>query len=428
MDQDVRPAGEIKGTITPPSDKSISHRAAMFAALHKGESVISNFSDAADPQSTLSCLRLLGVGIEQNDREITVRGEGRRGLMKPAGDLYCGNSGTTMRLLSGILAGAGLGCRLTGDESLSSRTMRRIIEPLERMGAQIEARGGAYAPLLIERKGELKPIRFELPIPSAQLKSCVLLAGLFGEEQTLVIEKIPSRDHTERLLQLKQDQRPEGQVISSSLADEIPAQTYTVPGDFSASAFWLAAGAIHPAGEIQLKDTGINPTRTAFMDIIQEMGADLKIGNRRLEGKEPVADITVKSSELSPVHIGSGRIPNCIDELPILSVAMLFADGISRISGAGELRHKETDRLKAIAGLLKGAGAEFREYEDGLEIQGRPDFIPEPATYESFHDHRIAMSAAVLSLMGKRESVVRGAECTAISYPSFWADLEHLTN
>lgn len=428
MNRKVLPADTLKGTISPPPDKSISHRSVMFAALHEGDSTILNFSEAEDPQRTVSCMRSLGIKIVQDNSTLIVRGKGREGLSEPKEDLDCGNSGTTMRLLSGILAGAGVRSRLTGDASLSSRTMRRIIDPLRAMGAHIEAREGDYAPLGIDGAHKLNPLNFELPIPSAQLKSCVLLAGLFGEEPTRVIERVPSRDHTERLLELEVQEENSSRIITSRLADEIPEQSYAVPGDFSAAAFWLAAGSIHPEGEICLEKTGINPTRTAFMDILQEMGTNLTIENECMEGQEPVADITVNSSTLKPVNISRDRIPNCIDELPILAVTMLFADGISRISGAEELRHKETDRLKAVAEMLERVGADFIEFKDGLEIHGRPDFIPGAAILNSYHDHRIAMSAAILALMGDEESTIRDSDCTAISYPSFWNDLELLTN
>ncbi|MDR8393106.1 3-phosphoshikimate 1-carboxyvinyltransferase [Aliifodinibius sp. S!AR15-10] len=428
MNREIVPATELKGTITPPPDKSISHRSVMFASLHEGVSTIKNFSAAADPHSTISCFRSLGVEIEEQGSTITVHGVGRDGLEEPEEDLDCGNSGTTMRLLSGIVAGAGISCTLVGDESLSARTMRRIIDPLEKMGAEFEARQGDYAPLKITRPGSLIPLRFDLPIPSAQLKSCVLLAGLFGNVPTRVIETVQSRDHTERLLKLGIQSDGNTRIISSSREDDILEQSYNIPGDFSAAAFWLAAGAIHGNAEIHLPDTGMNPTRTAFLDILQEMGANLTIGEQRQEGAEPVADITISTSKLKPIDITPERVPNCIDELPILAVTMLFADGVSRISGAEELRHKETDRLMAVAEMLEKAGAEFTEYKDGLEIHGNPDFIPEPATYNSYHDHRIAMSAGVLSLLADGTSSVKGAVCTAISYPSFWDDLQLLTN
>jgi len=421
----------LRGTLQLPADKSISHRAAMFAALHEGRSTIENFSEAADPHSTLDCLRKLGVPIhekEDDQNTIEVEGTGRDGLQRPSEDLNCGNSGTTMRLLSGIIAGSGVPARLTGDVSLSARTMKRIIDPLTAMGAHIEARKNDFAPLNISREGPLKPLKFPLPIPSAQLKSCVLLAGLFGDEPTKVIETLPSRDHTERLLNLPIQKKNEKKIIQSSRENEIPVQTYRIPNDFSAAAFWLVAGAIHPDAEIELKNVGMNPTRTGALDILREMGANIEVLNPRKEGAEPVADLHVRSSDLRPIEITQEIVPNCIDEIPILAIAMLFADGVSRISGAEELRHKETDRLSAVANILIQTGADFEEFKDGLEIRGHADFVPSASVFDSYHDHRIAMSAAVLALMAESPSQINGAECTAISYPSFWDDIAFLTN
>ena len=250
---------------------------------------------------------------------------------------------------------------------------------------------------------------------------------MFGETPTRVIEAIPSRDHTERLLQLKVEESNGEKIIYSSLDDEIPNQSYTVPGDFSAAAFWLVAGCIIPDSEIRLEGTGLNPTRNALLGILQEMGANITIENERMEGAEPVGDIIVKSSDLRAINIPQNIIPNCIDELPILAVAMSFAEGISVISGAEELRHKETDRIMAISEMLKGAGVSFEEREDGLEIHGNPEFKFGSATFKSFHDHRIAMASAVLSLKGKSESKILDAECAAVSYPGFWEDLEGIS-
>lgn len=424
----VRPAANLEGTIELPPDKSISHRAAMFAALHEGESIIRNYSVAADPQSTLSCLQQLGVPVKRSGGELRIEGVGRYGFKEPDNPLDCGNSGTTMRLLSGIVGGAGVNCTLVGDESLSARTMKRIIDPLRAMNIDISGREEDFAPLRIKGSQPVKALRFELPIPSAQLKSCVLLAGLFGEERTEVIETIPSRDHTERLLGLPVEKKNDSTVISSSSGMEVPAQSYRIPNDFSAAAFWLVAGSVHPKASIQLKKVGINPSRTAALQILQEMGADIVVKNEKTGGAEPAADLSVSGSLLQAVTISEEVVPNCIDEIPVLAVAMLFANGTSRISGAGELRHKETDRLAALADMLEKAGADFKEFDDGMEIHGSPDFKPAPAVFESYHDHRIAMSAAVLALMSSGTSTVNGAECTDISYPGFWDDLAMLTN
>lgn len=428
MDHTVSPSPVLNGTLHLPADKSISHRSVMFASLHEGISTISNFSDAADPHSTIACMRGLGVSIRESGNKVIVKGAGRSSFQTPTKPLDCGNSGTTMRLLSGIVAGAGVTATLIGDDSLSARTMRRIIDPLTAMGATIKAKDNDFAPLQISRSQPLKSLHFPLPIPSAQLKSSVLLAGLFGDEDTEVIETLPSRDHTERLLDLSIEKNNGQKIIKSSINDKIPEQSYRIPNDFSAAAFWLVAGAIHPDAEIELPNVGMNPTRTGALDILKQMGANITISNERNEGAEPVADLIITTSGLEPIDITEEMVPNCIDELPILTIAMLFADGTSRISGAEELRHKETDRLAAMAEVLEKAGANFAEYEDGFEIRGNPDFVPQSSSFKSYHDHRIAMSAAVLSLMAGRPSEIKHAECTAISYPSFWDDVLLLTN
>lgn len=427
-DEEIRPVDRLDGILKLPPDKSISHRAAMFAALHEGISNISNFSSAADPQSTLSCLEQLGIEIERVDEEVRIQGKGRYGFKNPVEPLDCGNSGTTMRLLSGIVGGAGVTCTLMGDESLSARTMRRIIDPLKEMGVEISGRKGDLAPLKIKREQPVKALHFKLPIASAQLKSCVLLAGLFGDEVTEVIETIASRDHTERLLGLPIEERKNEKIISSDANITVPRQTYRVPNDFSAAAFWLVAGSLFTEASIKLLKVGINPSRIAALEVLKQMGANIAIENKNREAVEPFADLSVSGSTLHPVIITEEIVPNCIDEIPILAIAMLFADGTSRIEGAEELRHKETDRLAALAEILDRAGANFKEFKDGLEIKGDPDFKPNPATYNSYHDHRIAMSAAILALKGTGNSVVKGANCTDVSYPGFWDDLAMLTN
>ncbi|MCP9290843.1 3-phosphoshikimate 1-carboxyvinyltransferase [Gracilimonas sediminicola] len=427
MIKKITSASSLKGELTLPPDKSISQRAAIFSLLYDGVSEVKNYSQAQDPQSTLSCVQQLGAEVKEENGTLIIKGTGRKNIKTPVKDLDCGNSGTAMRLLSGVLVGANISAKLVGDESLCGRTMTRIIKPLEKMGAHILARNGAYAPLFINRNEPLKPLQFELPIPSAQLKSCVLLAGLFGEELTQVIEILPSRDHSERLLNLDQKVVQDRKIISASLADEIPNQSYTIPGDFSAAAFWLVAGAIQNDAEIKIGNVGLNPTRNALLDILDEMGADITIENERMEGAEPAGDIIVKGSDLKAIEIDPKMIPNCIDELPILSVAMLFAEGTSTISGAEELRHKETDRIMAMANMLNAVGANFEEKEDGLIIHGDPDFSFSSANFESYHDHRIAMAAAVLSLKGSQESFIKDAESAAVSYPGFWNDLEDLS-
>lgn len=426
MIKEVHPLKQIKGVLTPPPDKSISHRSAMFAALSDGESIISNYSAAADPQSTLQCLGQLGVQWEQNGSEVKITGVGRDGFIDPESPLDCGNSGTTMRLMSGILAGAGVSATLIGDESLSSRTMKRIIDPLSAMGCKISGKDGKFAPLQIGKNHGVIGMRYPLPIASAQLKSAVLLAGLFGDKPTEVFEKEQSRDHTERLLGLKSEPLKNGNIIFSSKDDILPQQSYRVPGDFSAAAFWLVAGSIHDDADLKLKNVGMNPTRTAAMTILEQMGGRFEKTNQKKEGREPVSDIHISPCELKGVVVDPLLIPNCIDELPILMVAMCFAEGKSVISGAEELRHKETDRLAAMAEILNKAGAEIEEKPDGMVISGSRKFKPKPADYPTWHDHRMAMAAAVMATRSGGISRVNDAECTAISYPNFWDHLSEL--
>lgn len=428
MNKAVNPVSRLSGEIVPPPDKSISHRSAMFAAISSEKSIIRNYSPAADPQSTLDCLKQLGVEVQQDNSTVKISGVGRVGLQSPEKPLDCGNSGTTMRLLSGIVAGAGVESTMIGDESLSARTMKRVIDPLQKMGCKIEGKNGVYAPLGIHPHQGVKGMRFPLPIPSAQLKSCVLLAGLFGEEPTEVIEDVLSRDHTERLLQLDTEPYGSGKIIRSSRHHIIPPQNYSVPGDFSAAAFWLVAGSIHENANIRLKGVGVNPSRDAVYHILEEMGASFKKTNNKLEGKEPVSDLFVESSGLKPIKLDPALIPNCIDELPILMVAMCFAGGTSVITGAEELRHKETDRLSAMAEILKRAGANAELQKDGIIIRGKKNFKPSSATYPTYHDHRMAMAAAVLATLGTDTSAITHAECTAISYPNFWNHLQTLSN
>ncbi|MEO1021358.1 MAG: 3-phosphoshikimate 1-carboxyvinyltransferase [Bacteroidota bacterium] len=428
MNHTVAGSPQLRGSITPPPDKSIAQRSAIFGLLHEGTSVIKNYSPAQDPQSALKGVQQLGARVEEINGELRLTGVGRNKLITPLQELDCGNSGTAMRLLSGVIAGSGLSVRLVGDASLTGRTMKRIIDPLEAMGAHILARNSTHPPLHIDGARRVQAVRIELPIPSAQLKSCILLAGLFGEEPTTVLEPVPSRDHTERLLQLSISEEGGIRAIQSSREDGIPAQSYTIPSDFSAAAFWLVAGSIHPDAELLLPGTGLNPTRSALLTVLKEMGADITIENEQLEGAEPVGDLYVRSSALKGIEIPESIIPNCIDELPIISVAACFAEGSTVIRGAGELRHKETDRIMAIAHLLNAAGVRFEEFDDGLIIHGDPEFSFHSATFQSFHDHRIAMAAAVLSLMGKKESTIRDAESAAVSYPGFWEDLKGISH
>jgi 3-phosphoshikimate 1-carboxyvinyltransferase len=426
MDRIVIPTSSLQGIVNVPADKSISHRSALFAALAEGKSIIRNYSPAADPHSTLQCLKQLGVDIREDNGTVTVNGKGRYGLRTPDKPLDCGNSGTTMRLLSGIIGGANLKATLIGDESLSKRPMKRVIDPLRKMGCHIKAKDDNYAPLEFVPSENVHAISYPLPVASAQLKSCVLLSGLFGEKDTTVIETVASRNHTELLLHLP-IQQLDGEIhIKSNNSISIPLQNYTIPGDFSAAAFWAVAGSIIKGSHIRIPNTGLNNTRTAAFQILKRMDGKLLVHNLHNEGYEKAGDLEIFSARLKAVNIVQDIVPNCIDEIPVLAVAMLFANGTSTIKGAKELRFKECDRLAAIADMFTKAGADFEELEDGFIIHGNPDFVPQGAIYETWKDHRIAMSAAILALKGNKKSTIRDADCTNISYPAFWADLTKL--
>ncbi|MEX2657242.1 MAG: 3-phosphoshikimate 1-carboxyvinyltransferase [Balneolales bacterium] len=426
MKQTIHPAGSLGGTITLPPDKSIAQRAALFSLLSSQTSIISNYPKAEDPQTALRCVEQLGAMVTESADTVTIQGTGRDGIINTPGVIDCGNSGTVMRMLSGILAGAGVEAVLTGDDSLKARPMKRIIDPLTQMGATVHSEKGGIPPLHLSRTGFLKPITFRLPVASAQLKSCVLLGGLFGEEPTKVIETVATRNHTEGMLRLPVTRQEGVTIISSYRGLSIPVQSITIPGDFSAAAFWLVAGSIGRDSEIFLPAVGINPTRCAALHILQRMGADIEISNRKMSGMEPTADLRVRSAPLKPVEIHSDEIPNAIDELPVLSVAMAFANGISRITGAHELRFKESDRLAAIQEILIRAGIHVEVENDSLTIYGKTDRVIQSAVYDSRHDHRIAMSAAILSLRADGLSEINHAEAAAVSYPEFWSHLDSL--
>lgn len=427
MIQTVRQASSLEGTVSLPADKSISHRAAILSALGDGTSQITNYPDSADPQSTLRCLRTLGVSSERDDEGIlAVAGHGLRGLSPPAEPIDCGNSGTTMRLLSGVLAGQRFGSVLTGDESLRQRPMERIADPLSAMGARVSLVDG-NAPIRIRaRQSGLKPIEYRLPVASAQVKSCVLLAGLYASGRTVVLEPTPSRDHTERMLGLDVEEVGGQRRLVVDEGHHIPATSWHVPGDFSGAAFFLVAGSLVPDSELHLEGVGLNPSRTALLDVLRGMGADISVRNERVLGKEPVGDLTVRSARLSGVDVGGRLIPNLIDEIPVLAVAAACADGRTEIRDAQELRVKETDRLHAMAENLNALGADVREREDGLIILGNgPNLLS--TTVRSFGDHRIAMAMGVAGLVAHGSTSINGAGCARVSFPGFWDELERLS-
>jgi 3-phosphoshikimate 1-carboxyvinyltransferase len=431
MEQQVRSPSRLRGTVVVPGDKSISHRAAIFNALALGSARVESFLIGEDTRATLDCLRALGVSWSLDEgggtgATLRVHGAGRTGLRESEDVLDARNSGTSMRLLAGVLAAQPFFSVLTGDGSLRSRPMGRVVGPLREMGAQVWGRGdGAYPPLAI-RGGELRGIRYRMPVASAQVKSALLLAGLFAQGQTSVEEPAPTRDHTERMLRAMGARlRAEGGVVRiEPLEGELVPLDLRVPGDISAAAFWMVAAALHPDAELHLPGVGVNPTRSGIIDVLRGMGADLEVAEEREQGGEPVADITVRSSRLSPAEVGGDLIPRLIDEIPVLAVAAAFTSGRTVIRDAAELRVKESDRIATTCGELRCLGAHVEELPDGLVIEGT-QFL-NGALCRSHGDHRLAMAMAVAGLLARGETVIEGAEAAEVSYPSFWKDLTGL--
>ena len=433
----VRYRGPLLGEVTPPSDKSISHRAIMFSSLAEGRSVIRNFLRAEDPMRTLDAFIQMGVDIKDSfqlsalssqDNEIIVNGKGLHGLKKPEGVIDCGNSGTTMRLLSGVLAGQSFDSTLTGDESLLKRPMQRIIDPLTAMGAEISSEEGGYPPLKI-KGGQLKQKEpYNSPIASAQVKSAVLLAGLYCDGETSVFEPARSRDHTERMLQAAGvEVTTSGQKVSVKGVARLNPMDITIPGDFSSAAFFIVAGLLIPDSKIAIKNVGINPARSGLLNILEKMGAKIKRDETVVSG-EHVADIHVESSSLTGVtsgkDFGAEIFVSAIDEFPILCVAAAKAKGKTTITGAGELRVKESDRIAAMASELKKMGVNVEEREDGIMIEGMEDL--KPAQVISHGDHRIAMSMIIAGLTAEGETVVEDTDCVNTSFPGFMEMIERL--
>lgn len=419
----IKPSAPLRGTITVPGDKSISHRAVMFSALAKGTANIRGFLTGDDCLSTISCFQQMGVKIKQNGENVTVHGVGLHGLRAPSDVLYTGNSGTTTRLLCGILAGQDFTCVITGDESIERRPMKRVIAPLRQMGARIQGQEDNLCPLTISG-GKLSGIRYAMPVASAQLKSAILLAGLYAESSTTVIEPAPSRDHTERMLRaLGVSVETNGNTIMLTPPDELHAADISVPGDISSAAFFLVAAAIVPGSILTIRGVGINPTRTGILDVLRDMGADLTLSNEK-DDWEPTADITARHSTLKGITIGGDIIPRLIDEIPAIAVAAAFAEGTTVICDAAELKVKESNRIAAMVTELKKAGIDIEETDDGMIING--GILPHGAVFETYKDHRIAMSLAVLGLACSYESEILDPSVVSISYPDFFETLSAL--
>jgi len=426
-----RPASglSLQGHIRVPGDKSISHRALMLGAIAQGETQIQGLLLGEDPRSTASCFRAMGAEIsELNTELVRVEGIGLGLLQEPVDILSAGNSGTTMRLMLGLLAShPGRFFTVTGDSSLRSRPMSRVVKPLQQMGAQIWGRqGSSLAPLAIQGQ-QLSPIHYQSPIASAQVKSCILLAGLMTEGQTTVTEPALSRDHSERMLrafgaEIKLD--PETNSATITGPAQLTGQNVIVPGDISSAAFWLVAAAIVPGSELWVENVGVNPTRTGILEALEMMGADIEIENQRVVAGEPVADLRVRSSSLKACEIAGDLIPRLIDEIPILAVAAVFAQGTTVIRDAAELRVKESDRIAVIASQLNRMGARVTELPDGLEITGGTPLTG--IDVDSHTDHRIAMSLAIAALNASGTTTINRAEAAAISYPDFTPTLQQI--
>jgi len=420
---------QLVGEVVVPGDKSISHRALILNSLALGNSKISNISPGRDCQSTINCLRALGARFTRQEGEpmsILVHGVGNTGLTEAKNILNAVNSATTMRLLSGVLAAQPFLSIFTGDISLRSRPMRRLIEPLRLMGAEIYGRGeDSFAPLVIRGK-RLYGVTYSLPVPSAQIKSAILLAALFADGSTMIEEPQHSRDHTERLLRRMgaKLERDNSHVFLTSLTSPLTSIDLCVPGDISSAAYWLVAGAIHPDARIKIANCGVNPTRTGIIDALLAMGAQLKIENQRLEGNEPLADLYVESSRLKAIEISGDIIPRLIDEIPLLAVAACMAQGDTLIKGVGELRVKESDRIKTTARELSRLGANIEESSDGMIIHGGRPLLG--AEVRSHFDHRLAMTLAIAGLVARGSTLIHNARVAEISYPDFWEEMENL--
>ena len=418
----IKPVRCLKGKSTLPGDKSISHRAIILASLVRGKTLVSGISKGEDVLNTTRAFQSMGIEIQGlGSNSLTIQGKGLRGLSQPRDIIDCENSGTTMRLLSGILAGQNFSSTITGDESLRRRPMDRIVEPLGKMGARIE---GRFAPLKIAG-GRLNAISYQTPIPSAQVKSAILLAGLYAQGKTEVTEPTKSRDHTERMLKyLGADIEVKNLMASITGGKELLAKPINIPGDISSASFFMVGAILLSGSHIKLSGVGLNPTRTGVIDVLKKMGAEIEIGNLREENNEPLGDIIIRESRLKGITIGGEIIPRVIDELPILTVAATQAEGKTIIKDAKELRIKETDRIRALNINLSKMGVAVEEREDGLIIQGPCQL--EGARVDSFADHRMAMALAIAGLIARGETIVSDIECIKTSFPEFEEILERL--
>lgn len=409
------------GQIKVPGDKSISHRAVMLGSLANGVTEISGFLKGADCLSTIDCFRKMGIDIDINGENVTVHGNGLRGLKKPDEMLYTGNSGTTTRLLCGILAGQNFDTSITGDASIQKRPMGRVVQPLSMMGAKIE---NEYCPLYITGT-KLHGINYKMPVASAQVKTAIILAGLYADGETVIHEIEKSRDHTELMLSaMGADLTVDNLDITVKPTNDLTAFNVDVPGDISSAAFFLVLGAIMPNSQITVTNVGINPTRTGIIDVLKDMGADITLENVHTSAGETVADITVRSSSLKGTTVGGDIIPRLIDELPIIAVAAVFANGQTVIKDAQELKVKETNRIRAVVDEFNKCGIDITETDDGMIINGGKSI--HGADFKTYGDHRMAMSLTVLAQLADGESTLDDSDCACVSYPTFFDDFYKL--
>ena len=419
MELILEKVNRLKGNISVPGDKSISHRSLILGSIAQGETRIYNFLDSLDCLKTLECMQALGVKIELGkDNSVKIKGKGLYGLQEAKGILDVGNSGTTIRLLTGLLSGQSFYSVLSGDDSIRRRPMKRVIKPLRLMGADIWGRkDGQFAPLSV-RGNKLNPLHYTLPVASAQVKTALLLAGLYTIGETVVKEPLPTRDHTERMLEImRADIKISPPEIKVMGGKELRGTDIFIPGDISSAAYFIAAASILKDSQIIIKQVGINPTRTGIIEILKKMGAKIDILNYRTKSNEPRADLMIEYSKLKGVEIEKENVPFLIDELPLIAVMATQAQGKTVVSGAKELRVKETDRIKAIVSELKKMGADIKEREDGFTVNGPTKL--QGAVCKSYNDHRIVMSLAVAALLAKGKTVIKNSECIDISFPGF---------
>lgn len=418
MNKVIEPKKSLNGLITVPGDKSISHRAVMFGSIANGTTEIEGFLTGDDCMSTISCFKKLGIDIEVNGEKVTVHGKGLHGLIAPKETLDVGNSGTTIRLISGLLSAQDFDCELNGDSSIQKRPMKRVINPLSQMGAHIDSTNEGYAPLHI-KGSKLHGIEYTMPVASAQVKSSILLASLYADSETIINEPMASRDHTEIMLNyFGADIKNENGKITSKPVAELYGKPVLVPGDISSAAFFIVAGLIIPNSEIIITNVGINPTRTGIIDALKEMGGNIEIMYERNSSGEKVADIKVKTSRLHGITLSGDIIPRMIDEIPVFAVAALFADGQTIVKDAAELKVKESNRIAAMAEELSKMGAAIIETEDGMIIDGNCKL--HGSVTESHLDHRVAMSIAVAALSAEGNTTINNADCVNISFPNFY--------